>query len=414
MTDERMDNARKKSGARRSTDRMPGEVRAWGAVSFFSDLSHEAATAVLPMFLLSMGASPAILGVIEGVSDALSAFAKLAGGWVADRARRLKPLALIGYVLTGLAVPAVGLARSWGSVALLRACGWAGRGFRSPLRDTLLVRAAPPGAMGRAFGLERALDQAGALLAPIAVLLLVAASFDLRTIIRCSLIPGMISIVVLLVFVREHPRGNNAPARDGHSGHARLGAPLRRLLLAVGVFGCGDFAKTLLVLWAVGPADGSVSPATLSSGVVLYGWFNLTTIGAAYLAGRLSDHVGRKPVLAVSYFFGAAGAAVPVVLSPGWGAGALALGLSGLLVGAEESVERAWAADLAGGRHGRVFGLLHTTNGVADLVASAGVGLLWAALGDRVAFGAAAVVMAAGTALIIGIRADRPPGHALG
>jgi MFS family permease len=175
------------------------------------------------------------------------------------------------------------------------------------------------------------------------------------------------------------------------------------LLAAVAVFGCGDFAKTLLVLWAVGAAGGAPTPAMLGASVVLYAAFNLVTVVAAYGAGRLSDRTGRKPVLAAGYALGAAGAAVPVLLAPGWASGALALALSGLLVGTEEAVERAWAADLAGSRHGRAFGLLHATNGVADLVASAGVGWLWVVAGPSVAFGAAAGLMGVGAALALSV-----------
>lgn len=384
----------------RSTERLPSEVRAWGAVSLFSDLSHEAVTSVLPLFLVSIGASPLALGAIEGSSDALSAFAKLGGGRAADRARRLKPLALLGYLLTGLAVPAVALARTSVAVAVLRAVGWMGRGFRSPLRDTLLVRAVAPGARGRAFGLERALDQVGAVLAPLLVLALLAASLDLRSIIALSVLPSVAAVACLLAFVREHRQQPPPASEDAPPGPA-LSGPLRRFLVAVAVFGCGDFAKTLLVLWALGASADAATPAALGRGVVLYAWFNVVTVAAAYLAGGLSDRLGRKPVLAAGYVLGAAGAAVPLLLSPSLPAGAVALALSGVLVGIEEAVERAWAADLAGGRQGRAFGLLHATNGAADLVASAGVGWLWAAAGPAVAFGAAAALMAIGASLIL-------------
>jgi MFS family permease len=382
-------------------------VRAWGAVSLLSDLSHEAVTSVLPLFLVSIGGGPFALGAIEGASDALSAFAKLGGGRAADRARRLKPLALVGYLATALAVPAIALARSGAAVGALRAVAWAGRGFRSPLRDTLLVRAVPPAVRGRAFGLERALDQVGAVLAPLAVLVLVAVALDLRTIIALSLAPGLAAVGFLAFFVREHRRPA-APAAAEDAREAPLGSALRRLLAAVAVFGCGDFAKTLLVLWAVGSAAAGLTPTTLGAGVVLYAGFNLVTVAAAYGAGRLSDRAGRKPVLTAGYALGAAGAAVPVLLAPGWATGALALALSGLLVGTEEAVERAWAADLAGSRHGRAFGLLHATNGVADLVASAGVGWLWAVAGPAVAFGAAAGLMAVGAGLTLAVPTARP------
>lgn len=391
----------------RDAGKLPKEVRAWGAVSLFSDLSHEGVTSLLPAFLVSIGASPIALGVIEGASDALSAVAKLWGGRIADRARRLKRVTLLGYLLTTLSIPAIALAGSWPFVAVLRTVGWIGRGFRSPLRDTLLVRTVHPGARGRAFGLERALDQTGAAIAPIAVFLLISLSLDLRLIIALSVLPGLVAVTFLGAFVREHPRPHAREAPGSGPPRQPLGAPMKRFLAAIAVFGCGDFAKTLLVLWALGAAAGSIDPTIIGASVILYGWFNLVTVGAAWVGGRLSDLVGRRPVLVVSYLVGAAGAAVPVLAAPGWVGGAVALGLSGVLVGAEESVERAWAADLAGGRHGRAFGLLHTINGVGDLVASFGVGLLWVWKGPALAFGAAAALMTVGALLTMTIRTDR-------
>jgi len=251
------------------------------------------------------------------------------------------------------------------------------------------------------------MDQVGAVLAPMAVLLLVACSVGLRTIVALSLLPGLVAITLLLVFVREHGRSSTpdqAPVPPGE--RVPIGRPMRRLLTAVAVFGCGDFAKTLLVLWALGPAGGLLTPTALGTGVVLYALFNIVTVGSAYMAGRLSDNVGRKPVLGASYLIGAAGAAVPVLLPAGLGAGALALALSGVMVGAEESVERAWAADLAGRLPGRAFGLLHSINGLADLAASAGVGLVWTLAGPEAAFGAAALLMAAGACLSMTVPAS--------
>ncbi len=378
--------------------RLPGDVPAWGVVSFFSDLSHEAVTSVLPSFVSVLGGTPAALGTIEGVADALSAFAKLGAGRLADLVQRPKRWTLGAYGLTALAMPAMAFARSWPMVAALRAAGWMGRGFRSPLRDAMLVRATPPALRGRAFGLERALDQLGAVTAPLCVLALVGLSVGPRTILAATAIPGLAAIFGLLFFVRDRPPSAGA-VREA-TPPERLPAPLVRLLAAVGLFGCGDFAKTLLILWVVGAGVRDVEADLVGMGAALYAWFNAVSVVAAYAAGRFSDRWGRKPLLLGGYLAGAAAALVPVLAAPGWIAGVLALGLSGWLVGAEEAVERAWVADLAGHRHGRAFGGLHAINGSADLVASLGVGALWTAFGPAAGFGAAAVAMVAGTLLV--------------
>src|ERR1700719_301133 len=128
-----------------------------GLASLFSDWGHEAATAILPAFLASLGAPAYALGIIEGVSDGLSSFAKLAGGWIADRPQLRKPASVIGYLATGFSTFGYAFAQTWPVVLVLRGLGWIGRGERGPSRDTLLAGCVEPGQEGRAFGFERAM-----------------------------------------------------------------------------------------------------------------------------------------------------------------------------------------------------------------------------------------------------------------
>ncbi|HGY89748.1 MAG TPA: MFS transporter [Planctomycetes bacterium] len=376
---------------------LPLEVKAWGVASFFSDLSHEAVTCVMPALLIGLGAGPVSLGVIEGLSDALASVAKFLGGKSADTFRRLKPWVVGGYLLTSLAMPAVAWAKSWGWILGLRGAAWIGRGFRSPMRDTLLARTIPKGLEGRAFGLERAMDQSGALLAPLVAAALLFWGWSVHRIIVLTLLPGLVCVGVVAFFVKEHPR----PRRSFDSeSRAPVSKVFRHYLFALGVFGSGDFAKILLVLWALGPEASEGAPlATFGRAALLYAFFNLVTVASAYIGGLVSDAKGRKPILVTAYGLGALGALVPVLASPGWVTGAFALFLSGCLVGTEESVERAWAADLAGDRHGHAFGWMHTVNGMGDLIASATVGWLWETTSAEIAFGAAAALMGLGALL---------------
>ncbi|TAH39440.1 MAG: MFS transporter [Planctomycetota bacterium] len=379
--------------------KLPGEVRAWGFVSLCSDLAHETVTAALPALLTGFGAAPIALGLVEGCSDGVALLAKLWGGRLADRLQRLKPIAASGYALTALALPAIALAHTWPLVLALRAVGWLGRGLRAPLRDTLLARAVPTDRRGRAFGLERAMDQVGAVLAPLALVGLAALSGSPQLAIAAALVPGAASVLVLLLGVREHPRELD-PGRAVHDRRAHLPPACRSLLLAVTVFGCGDFAKTLIILWALGSRPEWTPGGLLTAGALLYAFYNAITVLAAWSGGALSDRVGRRNVLAVAYALGAGAALVPVIAQPGLPAALLALAASGWLVGTEEAVERAAVADLAPPElRGRAFGWLHALNGIGDLVASAGVGLLWTAAGPHVAFAAAAALMGTGTVL---------------
>jgi predicted MFS family arabinose efflux permease len=166
-----------------------------GLTSFFSDVGHEAATSVLPMFIQAIGAPPVALGVIEGIADAVSSFAKLGAGWYGDRVTRRKPLVVSGYVLTAVGVGAFALATNWVMICIARATAWFGRGARGPLRDTIIKESVPASAYGRAFGFERAGDSLGAVLGPglaLALLALLGSNqplvFKYRTIFLISLV----------------------------------------------------------------------------------------------------------------------------------------------------------------------------------------------------------------------------------
>jgi MFS family permease len=155
-------------------------VRSWAnrtvisivLATFFSDFSHEMATAVLPLYLATVGLGPAALGIIEGLADFLVSLSKLGGGVVGHRVVHKRPWATAGYVVTTLATGAMGLVTSLAALVGLRATAWVGRGFRGPLRDHLLADAVEPTHYGRAYGLERAGDMLGAVVGPLAATLL--------------------------------------------------------------------------------------------------------------------------------------------------------------------------------------------------------------------------------------------------
>src|SRR6266705_2251026 len=137
-----------------------------GLASLFSDWSHEIATTVMPAFLASMGVAAAWLGVIEGVSDGLSSFAKMASGYYTDKLQSRKPIAVAGYIVTALGTAAFGLATAAWHVLFARAFAWLGRGVRTPVRKALLASAVTPQTYGRAFGFERMMDTLDAIVGP--------------------------------------------------------------------------------------------------------------------------------------------------------------------------------------------------------------------------------------------------------
>jgi MFS family permease len=378
-----------------------------GLTSLFSDWSHETATAVLPAFLAVIGAGPAWLGAIEGIADGLSSFAKLAAGHYTDRLKYRKPLAVFGYAFTALATASFGVATCAWQVLAGRSAAWLGRGVRSPAKKALLAADVPPGAYGRAFGLERFMDTLGAILGPLTALcILQATNHSYRKVFLWTLLPGMIAVACFWLLVRERP----FEAKQKQSfliGLQTLPAEFRKFLVGVGIFGAGDFSHTLLILYATKMLAAQYGMARAASlAVILYTLHNVFYAGSAYLSGWLSDHVPhRRSVLAAGY-----GLAVltALLLCTGthalWLLGAIFV-LAGLYIGTEEALEDSVAAEIVPReQHGMAFGTLAAVNAVGDFLSSLLVGALWSAFGVGAAFGASAVLFAAGAFLILRVR----------
>src|ERR1700722_19926014 len=378
-----------------------------GLTSLFSDWSHETATSVLPAFLAAIGAGPAWLGVIEGIDDGLSRFAKLAAGHYTDNLKRRKPLAVLGYAVTALATASFAFATSAYQVLIGRSLAWLGRGVRSPAKKALLAADVPPGAYGRAFGLERLMDTIGAIAGPLTALwLLQQTRHSYRQVFLWTLVPGLTAVVVFWLFVRERPVAAR-PQRSFVVGLKALPVPFRRFLAAVGVFGAGDFSHTMLILYAaraLTPAQGAARAASIAVG--LYTLHNVFYAGSAYVSGWISDHVReRKFVLAAGY-----GLAVVTALLLCAGTQSLALlaviaALAGLYIGTEEALEDSVAAELVPkDQHGMAFGTLAAMNAGGDFLSSVMVGFLWSAFSVQAAFGASAVLFLVGAVMVLRLK----------
>src|ERR1700691_2171354 len=207
-----------------------------GLTSLFSDWSHETATAVLPAFLAAIGAGPAWLGAIEGIADGLSSFTKLGAGHYTDRLERRKPLAVFGYAITPWAPASFAFATQAYDVLFGRVLAWLGRGVRSPSKKALLAADVPPGAYGRAFGVERLMDTVGAVAGPLTALwLLGITGHSYRKVFLYTLIPGLLAVAIFALLVRERPIAVKE-RKSFLMGLRTLPAAFRRLLLGVGIF----------------------------------------------------------------------------------------------------------------------------------------------------------------------------------
>lgn len=381
------------------------------ATSLLSDLGHEAQSTLLPAFLAALGAPPLALGAIEGLSDAAASFVKLGAGWASDRLRRRKPFVVAGYAATGLASGIIALAAGWPLILAGKLFGWVGKGVRGPLRDAMLSNSIPAEARGRAFGFHRAGDTIGAILGPLlAVLLLTWGAAQgrptlpwLRTLMAWTLVPGLAAAVVMAWAVRERPAA--MAEEEAMAAHRAPGA-FRRYLAAVGVFGAGDYAHTLLILAAaqlLAPAHGMTRAAILGAG--LYVWHNGVYALAAFPAGALADRFGHRRILALGY---AVSVAVPLTLAVCFTRGAASLALlvgvfavAGLVNGVQDTLEGAAVAGFVPEfERGFGYGLLGAVNGFGDLASSLIVGGLWT-IWPALGFGYAAILMAAGSGLML-------------
>jgi MFS family permease len=387
----------------------PG-VRGIGLASLLSDMGHEIPTALLPTFLGSVLATPAVaLGLIEGIADAVSALTKVAGGALADDPQRRRSIAVGGYALTAVLSALIGLATTAWQVAVLRTGAWAARGIRGPSRNALLADAVDARAFGRAYGFERAMDNLGAVVGPLLALALVAL-LGIRQAILLSVIPGLLAAAAIVYAVRhlERPQERRAaPIRL--VVRPLLHGPLGRLLVGVSLFEVGNMAATLLILRATDlltPERGQDASAALA--IILYVGYNLAGTLASVPAGRLADRVGPRLVFAAGVALFALAYALFAVGGPSLAILAVAFICAGVAIGAVETGENAAVAGMAPGhQRGSAFGLLAGIQSLGDFVASAIVGIVWTVAGPSVAFGIAVAAMLASLVTMASLRRSK-------
>lgn len=382
-----------------------------GLASLFSDWSHEIATAILPMFIATMSAAPAWLGVIEGVADGVSGFTKMASGYFTDRLPRRKGIALAGYLVTALGTASIALATQASHVLLSRVTAWLGRGVRTPVRKALLAGSVTRDTYGRAFGFERMMDTVGAIAGSLTALFLIKyfhGSFP--SIFAITLIPGLIAVLCIGLLVREQTRVTVKHVSFGESLRT-MPVRYRKFVIAVSVFGLGDFSHTLLILLAVNslaPEYGSAMAMWLAT--LLYLARNLVYAGCSMFTGVLADKFSKGKLLVTAYLLAALMALIIALLPMTMITLAFVFIIGGIYFAMQETLEDAFCAELVEeSHHGMAFGVLATVNGIGDLVSSVMVGLLWTAMGVSVAFGCTAIIFVCGAVLVMRVlRTDEP------
>ncbi|QEU95066.1 MFS transporter [Streptomyces kanamyceticus] len=412
--------APEQSEARRG--RVAGPVLALGAVSLVTDISSEMVTAVLPLyFVLQLGLSPLQFGFLDGLYNGVTALVRLAGGYAADRGGRHKLVAGGGYALSALS--RLGLLLAGGATAGIGAALAAdriGKGVRTAPRDALISLSSPPDALGRAFGVHRAMDTTGALLGPLAAFALLWATADAYdAVFVVSFCFGLLGVLMMMAFVpsqphQTHPPRTGTPSESGSVAEPRgkaldlLRVPaFRRILGAAALLGAATIGDAFLYLLLQRRLDFAIS------------WFPLLPLGAAavYLllaipAGRLADRTGRRVPFLAGHAALLGGYVLLLAPTEGWPLLIGVLLLLGVFYAATDGVLMALVTPVVA-RERRASGMavLQTGQALARLVAAAGFGAAWTLWGVGPALTCACVALTAalaGAAVLLP-RTERQP-----
>ena len=370
---------------------VPRTVWALGVVSLLMDLSSELVHALIPVYMtVVLGASMVAVGLVEGIAEATASIAKVFSGALSDRLKRRKPIVVLGYGLAALSKPLFPLAGTLGLVLGARFMDRIGKGIRGAPRDALIADVTPQGQRGAAFGLRQALDTAGAILGPLAAIgLMLLFMSDVRTVLWFAVIPAVLSVAVLLIWVREPPRAQ--PAASGTAlfeGFAQLPRAYWMVVLLGAVLTMARFSEAFLVLRAqdIGLALAMV-PAVL---VVM----NVAYTAVAYPAGLAADR-GRRRALLVWGLLALAAADLLLASSEGKLFFFLGIVLWGAHMGLTQGLLSTLVADAApASLRGSAFGVFHLVSGAALLAASVLAGWLWSAFGASSTFHAGAIFTA--------------------
>jgi MFS family permease len=392
-----------------------------GFTSALGDFCYETTTVILPEFLAVLGVPAALLGIIEGVADAVASFTKMIAGYFADKFGHRKLLVMAGYALTPIGQAGIALAGGWPLILTGRFVSWFGKGLRGPLRDAIVAQAVTPETRGRAFGFHRAMDTVGAVFGPLLGVALLGwsqgfawsdAAGPFRLVLWASVIPGVLAVLAFLFLVKD-PEHSPNPALKFWAGLRGLPARFKRYLGAVGLFGAGDFSHSLLILAAtqlLTSSMGVVKAAQVAG--LLYVGRNVVQVIASFPVGALADRFGASMILRFGYALGTL-TAVLTALAFVLPAGNLTLlavvfAVAGLYMAVQEALEATVTAELVPAEvRGLGFGALGTVNGATKFVSSALVGILWTAVSPAFAFGLGAALMLAGTMMLAALPRHR-------
>jgi MFS family permease len=363
--------------------------------SLFSDISTEMLYPILPVYLTqTLKAGGSVVGLIEGVATGLQNLIQGFSGSLSDRLQKRKALALIGFAISALSKPMIGIASVWPGVLAARSADRLGSGFRSAPRDALVAASAEEAYRGKAFGLEGAGDNAGAFIGPLITVALIAAfAIPLRWLFFLAIVPGLLAFFMVLL-VQERPVQIKAKAKLD-VGLRRFPKAYSRYLIAAGLFGLGNSSNAFLIL------ETQALGASLSTTILIYAGYNLLAALVSYPAGDWSDRVGRRNLLAVAFLvYG--GCYLGFALTHNIVASGVLFALYGVFQGVFRAIGKAMAADLSPTElRASGIGWYGAVVGASGLLASLVAGLLWDKVSHAAVFWWAAGFAVAGAAALL-------------
>ncbi len=395
--------------------RIPPTVWALGVTSLLMDTASEAIHSLLPVFIVSvLGASPALLGFMEGVAEGLTAVTKLFSGVLSDRLKARKSITIAGYSLAALSKPIFAMATSMGWVWTARLIDRFGKGIRGAPRDALIADLVAPEVRGAAFGLRQALDTVGAVLGPLsAMFVLVWLEQSLRSVFWITVIPAGLSVLVLVFAVKEPPQEDGKDSKNttpfAWSEVVNMPRAFWAVVGAGGALTMARFSEAFLVLRA---QDQGMTLAYLPLVLVT---MNVVYAGVAYPAGVLADRAAPHKLLA-------GGAVVLIAADVAMGLGGsismtfIGIALWGLHMALTQGLLSALVAAVApAGARASAFGLFNLIMGLVTVVSSTLAGVLWEQLGPKATFvtgGGFAVLALVGAGLLAPfLKAAGSPSH---
>jgi MFS family permease len=380
-------------------EKLKPQVLLFGLISLLNDSASEMIYPLLPVFLTTtLGATPAVIGLIEGAADGLASILKyFAGSW-SDRLEHRKPLVVWGYALAAASRALIAAATMWPVVLSARLIDRTGKGIRSAPRDAMISDVTPREERGRAFGFQRALDHTGAVVGPLlAMLVLSGIGLSLRMTIYLAVIPGTIGVLVLIFFLREEPRAPRTTINAAESS-TRLPSTFTRAIFAIALFSLANSSDVFLLLQA---HEMGVTTALLP---LLWAAHHVIKSLFTTAAGGLSDRVDRRWLLVAGWTsYAIIYAAFPYART--LTAFFVLFIVYAIPFTLAEGAERAWIADLVpADARGKSFGIYYLANGMCVLAGTAIFGVVYQQVSPRAAFFTGAALAIAAVVAVLATR----------